>query len=578
MIISQFACKNTKSFRKKKGFPNIFTLLSYFGPFLLCIFAPMKCFVRLLLLLMVAVLLMQCGPYSYHPQLVLLDSLADRNADSAVSLMRQIEPLMAEADERDRRYYELLSIKVADKADLLLPTDTAAWQLVDWYEQHGDRRLLPMAYYYAARVCRTRNDSPQALDYLLKARDLLRDDDSQLHLKAVVNSQSGYIFSHQKLYQYALDAFHQAYQCDSLLHDTTGMILNIRDLGFNYENVGKRDSSVCFFEKAMSLAELQNEERMIMQMKVQMANVYYTLGQIDKAHELISAAIKYNDVANQSATYSIAAKTYQSLELIDSAIFCYEKLSNLSFVYAKKVGYKGLTDYLVANGNVKEALHNFNLYQLYSDSIDKITATNTIAQMHSLYNYQLRERENESLRKENEIQSRMIYAIAIIIIIVLLLCALVFFYIRHKDLELKVRIERRQRVKAVMELAGFRERGKGLQPKGIKDSNVVKDIMRVLNDPSDINKVLSDEMWNELEKRIFEVCPDFKTQIMDICKLSDFKYHVCLLLKANISIANIALLTQHSAEAVTSTRRRMAQKAFGPEGTPQDWDNFIVSI
>ena len=129
-----------------------------------------------------------------------------------------------------------------------------------------------------------------------------------------------------------------------------------------------------------------------------------------------------------------------------------------------------------------------------------------------------------------------------------------------------------------MELAGFREKEKGQQLKGIKDSNVFKDIMRVLNDPSDINKVLSDELWDELEKRILEVSPEFKTQIMDICKLTDFKYRVCLLLKANFPVANIALLTQHSAEAVTSTRRRMAQKAFGLEGTPQDWDNFIVSI
>ena len=538
----------------------------------------MKCFVRLLLLLMVAVLFAQCGRFSYHSKLVQLDSLADSNADSAVSLMHQIEPLMAEADERDRRYYELLSIKVADKADLLLPTDTAAWQLVDWYEQHGDSRLLPMAYYYAARICRTRNDSPQALDYLLKAHDLLRDDDSQLHLKAVVNSQMGYIFSQQKLYQYALTAFRNAYRCDSLLRDTTGMIFNLRDLGFNYENVGERDSSICYFEQAMSLAELQNEKLIVMQMKVQMANLCYTLGHIDKAHELISQAIAYDDKANQGAIYSIAAKVYNAMEYYDSAYICYLKLQDLPYVYGKEAGYRGLSDYYISKGRIKEALSAFNSYQIYSDSVDKITATTTVAQMHSLYNYQQREREYKTLREENEIQSRMIYAIAVIIIIMLLFSTLAFFYIRHKDLELKVRIERRQRVKAAMELAGFREKENGKQIKDIKDSSVFKDIMRVLNDPSDVNKLLSDQIWDELEKRILEVSPDFKTQIMDIGKLSDFKYRVCLLLKANFPVANIALLTQHSAEAVTSTRRRMAQKAFGPEGTPQDWDNFIVSI
>lgn len=527
----------------------------------------------------VAVLLIvQCGPYSYHPQLVQLDSLADRNADSAVSLMHQIEPLMAEADERDRRYFELLSIKVADKADLLLPTDTAAWQLVDWYEQHGDSRLLPMAYYYAARVCRTREDSPQALDYLLKANDLLRDDDSQLHLKAVVNSQMGYIFSHQKLYQYALDAFRQAYRCDSLLRDSTGMVFNLRDLGFNYENVGRRDSSIYYFEQAMSLAELQNNERSVMQMKVQMANLCYTLGHIDKAHEFISQAIAYNDKANQGAIYSIAAKVYNAMEYYDSAYICYQKLQALPSVYGKEAGYKGLSDYYVSKGNIKEAVQYFNLYQQYSDSVDKITATATVAQMHSLYNYQLRERENQTLRKSNEIKSRMIYTIVIIITLLILLCIIAYFYIRHKDMELKVKLERRQRVKVAMELAEIREQDRGQQEEALRGSDVLKRIMRVLHDSNDTNKVLSDEMWDELEKRILEVSPGFKTQIMDVCKLTDFKYHVCLLLKANLSIANIAQLTQHSTEAVTSTRRRMAKNAFGPESTPQDWDHFIATI
>jgi len=172
----------------------------------------------------------------------------------------------------------------------------------------------------------------------------------------------------------------------------------------------------------------------------------------------------------------------------------------------------------------------------------------------------------------------MIYTVVIVITLLILLCIIAYSYIRHKDLELKVKLERRQRVKVAMELADIREKDKSQQEIILRDSNVVKSIMRVLNDPNDVNKVLSEEIWDELEKGVLDICPSFKTQITDICKLSDFKYHVCLLLKANISIANIALLTQHSAEAVTSTRRRMAKKAFGPESTPQDWDLFIAAI
>lgn len=72
--------------------------------------------------------------------------------------------------------------------------------------------------------------------------------------------------------------------------------------------------------------------------------------------------------------------------------------------------------------------------------------------------------------------------------------------------------------------------------------------------------------------------PAFKDRIVEICKLTDFKLRLCMLIKLGFSIAEIAHLTQHSAEAVTSARRRMAQKAFGEGSTPGDWDDFILSL
>ena len=109
--------------------------------------------IRLLLLLAIALMTIQCGHHCYSPELALLDSLADTKVDSAVILMRRISPRFADVSEWDRRYFQLLSIKIADKADLPLPSDTIAWELVRYYEEEGDERLLPLAYYYGARIC-----------------------------------------------------------------------------------------------------------------------------------------------------------------------------------------------------------------------------------------------------------------------------------------------------------------------------------------------------------------------------------------------------------------------------------------
>lgn len=45
-----------------------------------------------------------------------------------------------------------------------------------------------------------------------------------------------------------------------------------------------------------------------------------------------------------------------------------------------------------------------------------------------------------------------------------------------------------------------------------------------------------------------------------------------------ISPIDIAKLTMHSKEAITSNRRRLYEKVFGKKGTPKDWDSFILSL
>lgn len=539
-------------------------------------FASMVRTIRLLLMLAIALITIQCDRHHYSPKLTLLDSLADTKVDSAVILMRRIAPQFADASEWDRRYYQLLSIKIADKADLPLPSDTIAWELVRYYEEEGDERLLPLAYYYGARICRSHNDAPQALDYLLKANDLLPDN-RQLRLKAVVNSQMGYLFSQQKLYRNAIEAFKRAYYCDSIIRDTTGLIYNLRDMGFDYENVGIRDSSIFFFQKAILLASVQKNVEMIFTMKTHIASLYHLLGRNDEALTLIKEVITYNDKSSQSATFSVAADIYQALGMTDSAVVCYQRLINLPFIYAQRKGYGGLSGYYANNEMHKQAHFYYEKYRMCSDSIDKITATNAIAQMNSLYNYQLREKENEQLKNENEAQSKTIRTIGFTTMTFVLALIIMFLYIRHRDLTLKIKLERRQRVKAIIELAAIRpdRQDDNIQ---IKESESVKDIVRILNDPTNKNKLVSPEEWCKLEECVESFFPSFKDRIVEICKLTDFKLHICLLIKVGFSIAEIALLTQHSAEAVTSARRRMAQKAFGEGSSPAEWDEFIHSL
>ena len=53
---------------------------------------------------------------------------------------------------------------------------------------------------------------------------------------------------------------------------------------------------------------------------------------------------------------------------------------------------------------------------------------------------------------------------------------------------------------------------------------------------------------------------------------------VCLLIKAQFKPSEIAILTAHSKEAITSTRRRLYKKMTGLDGTPEMLDEMILRV
>lgn len=119
----------------------------------------------------------------YPAELYVADSLAMCNADRAVAYLDSLAPAMAQAPEPTLRYYQLLTIKARDKAFLPHPSDSLILAVLHYYEQGGDPRLLPEAYYYAGRVTRDLGDAPQAVDYFHAALDAIEDEDYEWYRK-----------------------------------------------------------------------------------------------------------------------------------------------------------------------------------------------------------------------------------------------------------------------------------------------------------------------------------------------------------------------------------------------------------
>ena len=89
---------------------------------------------------------------------------------------------------------------------------------------------------------------------------------------------------------------------------------------------------------------------------------------------------------------------------------------------------------------------------------------------------------------------------------------------------------------------------------------------------------MGEEDWQQLAMLVDSVYTGFSEKLYSLYKLTTYDYHVCLLVKIHVLPKDIALLTAHSKESVSTSRSRLDQKVFGKKGSAKDWDDFLLSI
>ena len=582
----------------------------------------MKNLLPLCALLALCLCLSACGGRSYPRVLVQADSLAETDADSARRLLARWADCVPGAPERVRMYYRLLTVKAADKAYVVHTSDSVIRPVADYYEQGGDRRLLPEAYYYAGRVYRDMGDAPQALDYFERAAEALPPQGEE-KLAGKIYSQTGTLFLYQEMYGEALEMYRKAYACSVEAKDMKGQVYALRDMGNAYQGLEQMDSALYYSQKAMDFALEKGMTGMAHVAQGQLASLYLGLEQYDRVEAYLREAFKDTNRASRSGLYSMAAKLYNYTGRLDSAIYYWTELLDCGTVYAKRTAHFALAQVAMRRRDFDAAMNHFIQYQIYDDSVSHLTDVETIRRAHSLYNYRLREKENVHLKEERQQREWLFYGSLGICILFLAFAFAYVQYIRRKKSELAIRLEKANRIKEELQQRSeqfvreneqkvadlerkLREADDMLKVQlelqrekmlcenkqalaalemqrqvtaAIAESDIRKELSIRLSVANKDSKQLRPVDWERVEKEIHILCPDFKKKLYALYPgFSEHEYHICLLIKLGIRPVDIAVLTAHGKESISITRRRMYKKVYGVDGEPQKWDDIICSL
>ena len=569
--------------------------------------------------------LFSCGDGTdREAEIAAIDSIADTDAPRALALLDSMKPHMAGATEAEWSLYSLMRVKAEDKAYIVHKTDTVMLRLLDYYEEDGDKRRLPQVYYYAGRVYADMYDNDRALPYFQKVVEMA-DSSSTLYYKA--QTQMGYIFLYQGLYKKGFNAFSKAYKYNKAKENKSSQAFALCGMANCLQRMNDYKQAMQYFQQALTLAREAGDKSYEADILGQIANNYYYLKQYRIAEKYARQALADVDSTTARPIYAIAADIYNKVGKEDSAVILYNKLYALDDVYAKHRASKRLGHYYLERKDMAKAAVFLDEYDRYTDSIQAITQTETVAKIDAVYNYNIREEENERL-KEEITTDRFIMAVAAMLVIAAILAVLAFMqYSKKKRLAERMKYENEKRylnslyeqsskfisdnnskiealkqelaasaskneslaaaLKAKEEqlnnlnmMAEIRTKNRELAAAGLENSDIRTKIFTLLNDNTtvDFGKKLTAEDWQLLDEEVNSHYPEFKERISELCKISDSEYKVCLLLKIGVSPKDIATLTIKTKSAISVMRKRLYTKTFGNNATPEMWDEFIRSL
>lgn len=576
--------------------------------------------IRLLPCLLVWLCLAACRPKPYPPLLLAADSLTSVWPDSACALLASFAADTARQPRHIRMYHRLLCVKANDKAYIPHTSDSVILPVVAYYERHKDLSRLPEAYYYAGRVYADLGDAPQALDYFQQALEVMSEN--QMHsLHAKVYSQAGNLLAYQCLYSDALIMIKRSLKYNLQIKDSIGIFFCYRDIANTFRALAQIDSASYYIEKSCELSRMI--KRSDLWRLAQIESIYFNITKKNytAAHTSIQEITQNMETIDRNGIYSVAARYYYETNQKDSAQWYMQELVKYGNIYSKEQSYRGLAEIALTKGNTRDAAHYLSNSLLLLDSIRKMTDSETLARMNTLYNYQLRTKKNNDLRLKNERQYRYNFYLTTGSIVLLILAYSLHRY-RKRTLLRRLWVAEQLQEEAYRNSQQFVEDNQKhiyqLESQ-IKDLNIQLqgsslqceqlqqqiDILSHMNRQVELeqNKRLLDENlffnsalytlfrqkletgqnitpteWRQLAAQLDSSFDGFTQKLARLGQLKENEYRASLLIKAKFKNKDIAILLHLSPEGVSSLRRRLCIKFFPNSSEAKEWDKFIHSL
>lgn len=569
--------------------------------------------------MIIIVSLASCTPSAPYPSAMKqAEGCMNTRPDSALVLLESITDSIYQYSKDTQMYWHLLTIQAKDKQYIVHTSDSLINRIVEFYETHNDNDKLMMAYYYQGSVYRDMNDAPRALKAFQK---VVEWDSSNNTILVKAYNQMGTLFMRQGLYDETIEVNRKAIEGYIKQGKKNKTSYAFRDIARMYDMKELKDSALFYYKKACHIALADNDTSRYYGILGEMAGQYYKLGCVDSAYHILQSIIRQSHIRKQSHIYTTMGNVYEEYSRLDSATYYWHKAIETGDIHKKFDNYINLGWMEKKRGNTKKALEYLEKALWLNDSIQKITRTEEIAKINSLYNYQHTEAENNRLQLKQEQNEKMLLTAALLVLTASTLCVWLAISRQQerkkfqkneeklkqlheqteqlnqatleankekiKELENTLQDNTQQKGElekqmARMQVELLKWQNQGIQLSMDKRELDIKaltttDVYRLFKRVSMGEKIeIKASDWTELRKEINQAYPSFLNHLQELhSRMSLVETRICLLTKIGMPPAHIAKVLGYSRSSITSARNRLYKKVFGTEGTAEKFVDFI---
>lgn len=581
----------------------------------------MRSYIYIWLLSVIA--LMGCtGQTTYPGAMKQAESCMDAHPDSAFHLLSAYEDSINTLPEEAQMYYHLLTIQAKDKLYITHTDDSLINRIVQFYEEENRPERLMLAYYYQGSVYRDMNDAPRALKAFQQVADMNRNCPPS-DLMARTYNQMGTLFAYQGLYNESLEANRQAARQFLLQGKKNRTSYAYRDMARMFDMKEQKDSALFYYQKAHSMAVEAVDSHRIYGILGEMAGFYFELGQIDTAKSMLLQVLQNRKVRNQNV-YQTLGSIYEKERQWDSAYYYWKKNLNTHILNQQYYAHAGLFGLEVEKQNYPQAINHIKTALKLNDSIKKITKTEAVAKINSLYNYQHIEKDNINLKLKQKQQTQIILFLLLGLLLTIVATILILLLIKqkHQTIIFKEKILQKQAIqKYEQSIEKVKENEETIRRLDICLEQTQKDKKQLENELLKAQKELLEKQnahivagkkeqdiriqvlkesdiyvlfqeaafnpkikigtkeWTQLETAINEAYPNLLSKLRELYpNITLHELNLCYLLKISIPLTGIANLFNYSKSAVTNQRSRLFEKLFGYKGKAAELDKFISDL